>query len=80
MGIVETINSIMGNVKGFTAGARTAISSVIGEPFLMIIMFTISLFLAYLIAKRSIIRPLSGHYIIQTLVITILIFLILMYL
>lgn len=79
MSIDEIINTGMSYVQTFTAGARGAITHLIGGMALMIIMLVISLVLGYLIAKVFHMRPLSLHYAPATILIGILIFIILMY-
>jgi hypothetical protein len=80
MGADTVINNVMVGVKNFLAVARNFIVGVIGSPIFMILIAIVSVVSAYYIVKISVVHPLSGHYIIQTLIISILVFLVLMYL
>ena len=80
MAFYKSIDLFMEGVKRFTSGARIFLVGIFGEPILMILLLLISFFLAYRLEKISIIHPLSGKYLIKTLGITLLFFLILMYL
>lgn len=86
MGPQDYVTTGMGFVKIGLSFIREWIGKIIsftgvdGVLFTMILMLILSLVLGRLIAKRFVTKPFSGTYFIWTIVISLLIFMILMYL
>ncbi len=86
MGVQDYVNIGMSYLQIGLAFIREWISKIIGFTGLdgalwtMVLMLVVSLLLARLICKRFVTKPLGGMYFIPTIIITLLIFVILMYL
>ena len=86
MGIEEYLDIGMSYVRLGINFVRDLIGKVIGWTGFdsrlgtMILMLAVSILLARLIAKRYVTKPFSGMYFIPTIIITLLIFILLMYL